>query len=79
QSRDDAVKTLATVGHPDHEVPLGASIPAYYALLAARDLHETGASEAELAELAVLMRRHAGDHPQAQLRKAIAVADVMAS
>ncbi|MGL4286340.1 MAG: thiolase family protein [Phreatobacter sp.] len=79
QSRDDAVKTLATVGHPDHEVPLGASIPAYYALLAARYLHETGASEAELAELAVLMRRHAGDHPQAQLRKAIAVADVMAS
>ncbi|MFX6794071.1 hypothetical protein ABTH15_19820, partial [Acinetobacter baumannii] len=44
-----------------------------------RYLHETGASEAELAELAVLMRRHAGDHPQAQLRKAIAVADVMAS
>ncbi len=79
QSRDDAVKTLAGVGHPEHEVPLGASIPAYYALLAARYLHETGATEAELAELAVLMRRHAGAHPGAQLNKPITVDDVMTS
>jgi acetyl-CoA acetyltransferase len=79
QSRDDSVKALATVGHPEHEVPLGASIPAYYALLAARYLHETGATEAELAELAVLMRRHAADHPGAQLRKPLTVDDVMAS
>jgi acetyl-CoA acetyltransferase len=79
QSRDDAVKTLAGVGHPEHEVPLGASIPAYYALLAARYLHETGATEAELAELAVLMRRHAAGHPGAQFTKPITVDDVMAS
>jgi acetyl-CoA acetyltransferase len=79
QSRDDAVKTLAGVGHPEHEVPLGASIPAYYALLAARYLHETGATEKELAELAVLMRRHAGSHPGAQLTKPITVEDVMDS
>jgi acetyl-CoA acetyltransferase len=79
QTRDDAVKTLAGVGHPGHEVPLGASIPAYYALLAARYLHETGATEAELAELAVLMRRHAAIHPGAQLSKPISVDDVMAS
>ncbi|KAF0132443.1 MAG: thiolase, partial [Xanthobacteraceae bacterium] len=79
QSRDDAVKTLAGVGHPVHEVPLGASIPAYYALVAARHLHETGASEADLAELAVLMRRHAAAHPGAQLTKPITVDDVLAS
>jgi acetyl-CoA acetyltransferase len=79
QSRDDAVKTLAGVGHPEHEVPLGASIPAYYALLAARYLHQTGATEAELAELAVLMRRHAAAHPGAQLNKSITIGDVMAS
>lgn len=79
QSRDDAVKTLATVGHPIHEVPLGASIPAYYALLAARYLHETGAREEELAALAVLMRRHAAAHPDAQLRQPITIQDVMAS
>lgn len=79
QSRDDAVKTLAGVGHPEHEVPLGASIPAYYALLAARYLHETGATEAELAELAVLMRRHAAAHPGAQLARPITIDDVMTS
>lgn len=79
QSRDDAVKTLAGVGHPVHEVPLGASVPAYYALVAARHLHETGASEGDLAELAVLMRRHAADHPGAQLTKPITVEDVLAS
>ena len=79
QSRDDAVKTLAGVGHPVHEVPLGASVPAYYALVAARHLHETGASERDLAELAVLMRRHAAAHPGAQLTKPISVDDVMAS
>ena len=79
QSRDDAVKTLAGVGHPVHEVPLGASIPAYYALVAARHLHQTGASEADLAELAVLMRRHAAAHPGAQLRKPVSVEEVLAS
>lgn len=79
QSRDEAVKTLATVGHPDFEVPLGASIPAYYALLAARYLHETKAREEDLAELAVLMRAHAARHPEAQLRKPLAVVDVMDS
>lgn len=79
QSRDSAIQTLAQVGHPDYEVPFGATIPAYYALVAARYMHETGVTEADLAEFAVLMRRHAGDHPGAQLRTPIAVADVMAS
>jgi acetyl-CoA acetyltransferase len=79
QSRDDAVKTLAQVGHPVYEVPLGATIPAYYALVAARYLHEYGITEPDLAELAVLMRRHATTHPGAQFREPITVADVMAS
>ena len=79
QSRDDAIRTLATVGHPDCEVPLGASVPAYYALIAARYLHETGAGEADLAELAVLMRRQAVRHPKAQLKTPISIGDVLAS
>jgi acetyl-CoA acetyltransferase len=79
QSRDDAVKTLAQVGHPVYEVPLGATIPAYYALVAARYLHEYGITEPDLAELAVLMRRHATAHPGAQFRESITVANVMAS
>jgi acetyl-CoA acetyltransferase len=79
QSRDDAVKTLAQVGHPVYEVPLGATIPSYYALVASRYMHEYGVSEEELAELAVLMRRHASAHPGAQFREPISVLDVMAS
>lgn len=78
-SRDAAVQTLAQVGHPVGEAPLGATIPAYYALGAARYLHETGATEADLAELAVLMRRHASDTPGAHLADPISVADVLAS
>ena len=59
QSRDSAMQTLAQVGHPVYEVPLGATIPAYYGLVASRYMHEYGITEADLAEFAVLMRRHA--------------------
>lgn len=79
QPRDSAIQTLAQVGDADMEVPNGASVPAYYALLAARYLHETGTTEPDLAELAVLMRRHAQAHPGAQLRSPLTVADVLAS
>ena len=79
QSRDDAVRTLAQVGHPVYEVPLGATIPAYYALVASRYMHEHALGEPDLAELAVLMRRHASAHPGAQFREPISVQDVMAS
>lgn len=77
--RDVAIQTLAQVGHPDYEVPFGATIPAYYGLLASRYLHEYAVSEADLAEFAVLMRRHAGTHPAAHLREAITVTEVLAS
>ena len=79
QSRDDAIQTLAQVGHVDYEVPLGATIPAYYGLVASRYMHEFGISEAELAQLAVLMRRHASAHPGAQFRTPIDVEQVLAS
>lgn len=79
QARDSAIQTLAQVGHGEMEVPNGASVPAYYALMAARYLHVTGTTEADLAELAVLMRRHAQAHPGAQLRTPLTVAEVLAS
>lgn len=79
QSRDAAVQTLAQVGHPVYEVPLGATIPAYYALVASRYMHEHGTTEADLAELAVLMRKHAAMHPDAQFREPVTVAQVLAS
>jgi acetyl-CoA acetyltransferase len=42
-------------------------------------MHEYGVSEEDLAEFAVLMREHAADHPGAQFRDSITVADVMNS
>jgi acetyl-CoA acetyltransferase len=79
QSRDASIQALAQVGHPQYEVPLGPTIPAYYGLLASRYMHEYGLSQEDLAEFAVLMRRHALTHPGAQFRDPITVADVMAS
>src|SRR3954469_1243773 len=79
QTRDAAIQTLAQVGQPIYEVPLGPTIPAYYGLVASRYMHEHGATQEDLAELAVLMRTHAQEHPGAQFRDPITVADVMAS
>jgi acetyl-CoA acetyltransferase len=79
QSRDAAIVALAQVGHPDYEVPLGPTIPAYYGLVASRYMHEYGLTEEDLAEFAVLMRKHALAHPGAQFHEPISVADVMAS
>ena len=79
QSRDASIAALAQVGHPDYEVPLGPTIPAYYGLVASRYMHEYGVTQEDLAEFAVLMRAHAVDHPGAQFRERITVADVMGS
>ena len=79
QSRDAAIQVLAQVGHPVYEVPLGATIPAYYGLVASRYMHEFGSTEADFAELAVLMRRHAALHEGAQFRAPVSVDDVLAS
>jgi acetyl-CoA acetyltransferase len=79
QSRDAAIQALAQVGHPEYEMPLGPTIPAYYGLVASRYMHEYGVTQEDLAEFAVLMREHAADHPGAQFRDRITVADVMNS
>jgi len=79
QSRDASIQALAQVGHPDYEVSLGPTIPAYYGLVASRYMHEYGLTQQDLAEFAVLMRKHACTHPGAQFQDPISVADVMAS
>lgn len=79
QSRTDSIQTLAQVGDPDYEVPNGGTVPAYYALLASAYMDRTGTRAEDLAELAVLMRRHASTNPQSHLADPITVADVMAS
>jgi acetyl-CoA acetyltransferase len=79
QSRDASIQVLAQTGHPDYEVPLGPTIPAYYGLVASRYMHEFGTTESDFAELAVLMRRNAARHPGAHYREPISTADVLAS
>jgi acetyl-CoA acetyltransferase len=79
QSRDSAIQTLAQVGHADYEVPFGATIPAYYGLVASRYMYRYGVDERDLARLAVLMRAHAQTHPGAQFRSPIDVDAVLAS
>ena len=79
QAVDASIQTLAQVGEADVEVPNGASVPAYYALLASAYMHATGTRREDLAELAVPMRRHAGGHPLAQLREPITVQAVLDS
>src|SRR4029077_7450353 len=76
---DASIQALAQVGHPDYEVTLGPTIPAYYGLVASRYMHEYGVTQQDLAEFAVLMRKNALTHPGAQFHEAITVADVMAS
>jgi acetyl-CoA acetyltransferase len=78
QSRDAAVQTLAQVGHPTYEVPLGPTIPAYYGLVASRYAHEHGGG-GDLAELAVLMRANAACTPGAHLTKPVTAEEVRAS
>ena len=79
QTRDMAIQSLSQVGHADYEVPFGPTVPAYYALLAARYLHEHDLHENDLAEFAVLMRQNAIAHPGAHQRGPIDVNAVLNS
>ena len=76
---DHTVKSMADAGHPDYEVPLGPTVPGFYALTASRYLYEHGLKEEDLAELGVLMRRYASRHPKAHFTCPITVDEVMAS
>ncbi len=78
-SRDGAVAALAEVGHPQFERPFGISVPASYAMVARRYMHETGVTPEQLAAIAVEHRRHAGRHPKAHKREPITVEQVLAS
>jgi acetyl-CoA acetyltransferase len=72
---------MASVGahNLDYEYPYGATIPAYYGLLATRYLHEYNLPEDSLASIAVTSRAHAGLNPAATYREPITIDDVMSS
>jgi len=81
RSRAEAVRSMAETGsaHPQFEVPYGPIVPSLYALIAQRHMHEYGTTPAQLAEVAVTMRRHAGLNPNAHKRDPITIADVLGS
>jgi acetyl-CoA C-acetyltransferase len=79
QSGETSTRTLAQVGHAELEVPLGGTVPAYYALLASAHLARRGLTPADLAPFAVQMRAHAASTPGAYLTTPITVDDVLAS
>jgi acetyl-CoA acetyltransferase len=59
--------------------PYGLTTVGSYALVAQRHMHVYGTTSAQLAEIAVTMRRHAGLNPNAKMRKPITVDDVLGS
>lgn len=79
QTREASTRVLAQVGHAAYEVPLGGTVPAYYALLASRYLWTYGLEPEALASLPVQMRAHAARKLGAQFQKPISVEDVVTS
>ena len=79
QTRQVSTAVLAQVGHSAYEVPLGGTVPAYYALLASRYLATYGLPDRHLAALAVQMRRHAQRTQGAHFTSEITEADVISS
>ena len=63
----------------EFEVPFGAHIPGFYALVAQRHMHEYGTKPEQLAAIAVACRKHASLNPAAQKRDPITVEDVLNS
>jgi acetyl-CoA acetyltransferase len=78
-SRDQAVAALSEVGHAQFERPYGISVPAAYALVARRYMHEYGVTPEHLAGVAVAHRTHATRNPNAQMRTPITLEDVARS
>ena len=76
-TRDAAVSALLAVGHPYFEQPYGGSIPGYYAMIAQRHMHVYGTRREQLAHVAVNTRAHALLHPNAHMKKALALQEVL--
>lgn len=78
-SREQAMKMQSSTGQPQFETPYGATVPAYYALIARAHMDRYGTTPEQLAAVAVNGRRHAALNPAAQMRDPITVDDVLAS
>jgi acetyl-CoA acetyltransferase len=78
-SREQAMTLQSSTGHPQFEIPYGATVPAYYALIARAYMDTYGATPEQLAAVAVSARNHAARNDNAQMREIITVEDVLES
>jgi acetyl-CoA acetyltransferase len=76
--KNSVMGLVGLYGPHDALYGLAAPIP-YYAMSAQRYLHEFGATERDLAEVAVRLRAFAAENPRAEHRKPITIDDVLAS
>jgi acetyl-CoA acetyltransferase len=78
-SREQAMTLQSSTGHPQFEIPYGATVPAYYALIAHAYMDAYGTTPEQLAAVAVSTRQHAVLNPNAQMQEIISVEDVLSS
>ena len=69
----------ATIPESTYEAPFGNTLVGAYAMAAHRHMHQYGTTSEQLAEIAVVTRRHAGLNPLAMYREPITVQDVLNS
>ena len=78
-SREQAKKMQSSTGHPEFETPYGATVPAFYALIARAHMDRFSTTPEQFAAVAVSGRQHASRNPAAQMRELITVDDVLSS
>ena len=72
-----AISMFGSFQDADYELPYGYIMPAAYAMVARRHMHEYGTTPEQLAQVAVSARRHASANPLAQYRDPLDIQDVL--
>ncbi|WP_340528859.1 thiolase family protein [Cupriavidus necator] len=70
---------LAAGGSQEFEQPYGPSVPAFYALVARRYMHEYGLMPEHMASVATTQRAYAALHPLAHMRQPLALGQAMSA
>jgi acetyl-CoA acetyltransferase len=76
---EHAMTTMRATGDVDFHTIFGFTPIAWYAMDAVRYMHETRATRAQIASVAVKDRRHAALNPIAQLRRPLSLDEVLAA
>lgn len=75
----DPMGVLSTSVDQEWERFVGANLPALYAIIARRHMHDFGTTEEDLARVAVKNHKNAVNNPKAQFRREIRIEDVLSS